>query len=158
MVRLLRLLTFSGSHPHISEQRPMKPEYIVDVILHGTLAREGERLMLLRLLRTYLAPYRRWLSVIVVLQFTATVAMLFLPSLNADIIDNGVARGDTGYIVRSGRGDARRLPAADRLLGRGGLVRRAHGDGASAATCGRRSSTGSARSPAARSRSSARRR
>jgi ATP-binding cassette subfamily B protein len=58
--------------------------------------------MLLRLLRTFLAPYRAWLSVIVVLQFTATVAMLFLPSINADIIDNGVARGDTGYIVRAG--------------------------------------------------------
>lgn len=38
VVRLLRLLTFSGSHPHISEQRPMKPAEIVDVILHGTLA------------------------------------------------------------------------------------------------------------------------
>ncbi len=58
--------------------------------------------MLLRLLRTYLAPYRQWLSVIVVLQFTSTVAMLFLPSINADIIDNGVARGDTSYIVNAG--------------------------------------------------------
>jgi len=58
--------------------------------------------MLLRLLREYLSPYRGWLSVIVVLQFTATVAMLTLPSLNADIIDNGVAQGDTGYIVRVG--------------------------------------------------------
>ncbi|MFC5176852.1 ABC transporter ATP-binding protein [Nocardioides taihuensis] len=58
--------------------------------------------MLLHLMRTYLRPYRRWLTVIVVLQFTATVAMLFLPSLNADIIDNGVATGDTGYIVRMG--------------------------------------------------------
>ncbi|MCW2764514.1 MAG: multidrug transporter ATPase [Nocardioides sp.] len=58
--------------------------------------------MLLRLMRTYLRPYRAWLSVIVVLQFTATVAMLFLPSLNADIIDQGVARGDTGYIVHTG--------------------------------------------------------
>jgi ATP-binding cassette subfamily B protein len=58
--------------------------------------------MLLHLMRTYLRPYRRWLTVIVVLQFTATVAMLFLPSLNADIIDNGVATGDTGYIVRTG--------------------------------------------------------
>jgi ATP-binding cassette, subfamily B, multidrug efflux pump len=60
--------------------------------------------MLLRLLRTYLAPYRPWLSVIVVLQFTSTVAMLLLPSINADIIDNGVARGDTGYIIRAGAG------------------------------------------------------
>lgn len=42
VVRLLRLLTFSGSHPHISEQRPMSPEEIVDVILHGVLARDEE--------------------------------------------------------------------------------------------------------------------
>jgi AcrR family transcriptional regulator len=42
VVRLLRLLTFSGSHPHISEQRPMSPEEIVDVILHGVLATDGE--------------------------------------------------------------------------------------------------------------------
>ncbi len=58
--------------------------------------------MPVRLLREYLAPYRRWLTFIVVLQFTATVAMLFLPSLNADIIDNGVVAGDTGYVVRLG--------------------------------------------------------
>ncbi|KAA1428462.1 ABC transporter ATP-binding protein [Nocardioides antri] len=58
--------------------------------------------MLIRLLREHLAPYRGWLWAIVVLQFTATVAMLYLPSLNADIIDNGIARGDTGYIVRVG--------------------------------------------------------
>ncbi|HWI43607.1 MAG TPA: ABC transporter ATP-binding protein [Nocardioides sp.] len=58
--------------------------------------------MLLRLLRTYLSPFRGWLTAIVLLQFTATVAMLYLPSLNADIIDNGVTKGDTGYIVRVG--------------------------------------------------------
>jgi ATP-binding cassette subfamily B multidrug efflux pump len=58
--------------------------------------------MLLRLLRTHLAPYKAWLSVIVVLQFTSTLAMLFLPSINADIIDNGVATGDTDYIMRLG--------------------------------------------------------
>jgi len=58
--------------------------------------------MLLRLLRTHLRPYRGWLTVIVVLQFVGVVAMLYLPSLNADIIDNGVATGDTGYIVRTG--------------------------------------------------------
>ncbi|GEP33836.1 multidrug ABC transporter ATP-binding protein [Nocardioides szechwanensis] len=58
--------------------------------------------MLLRIFRTYLRPYRTWLAVIVVLQFTATVAMLYLPSLNADIIDEGVAVGDTDYILRTG--------------------------------------------------------
>ncbi|WP_183093529.1 ABC transporter ATP-binding protein [Nocardioides stalactiti] len=58
--------------------------------------------MLARLLREYLSPYRGWLAAIVVLQLTATVAMLYLPSLNADIIDNGIAQRDTGYIVRIG--------------------------------------------------------
>lgn len=58
--------------------------------------------MLIRLAREYLRPYRPWLLAIVVLQFAATVAMLFLPSLNADIIDNGVAKGDTDYIIRLG--------------------------------------------------------
>ena len=37
-----------------------------------------------------------------VLQFIGTMASLYLPSLNADIIDNGVAKGDTGYILRTG--------------------------------------------------------
>jgi ATP-binding cassette subfamily B protein len=58
--------------------------------------------MLLRLVRTFVRPYRRWLLAIVVLQFVGTVGMLYLPSLNADIIDQGVINGDTGYIVRHG--------------------------------------------------------
>src|SRR6476659_5370443 len=58
--------------------------------------------MLLRLLRTNLRPYRAWLAAVVVLQFIGVVAMLYLPTLNADIIDNGVATGDTGYIVHTG--------------------------------------------------------
>lgn len=37
VARTLRLLTFSGSHPHISEGRLLTPEQIVDVVLHGTL-------------------------------------------------------------------------------------------------------------------------
>jgi ATP-binding cassette, subfamily B, multidrug efflux pump len=58
--------------------------------------------MLIRLVRTHLAPYRASLLVIVVLQFVGTVAALYLPSLNADIIDEGVAVGDTGFIVHTG--------------------------------------------------------
>ncbi len=58
--------------------------------------------MLLRLLRTHLAPYKRWLAAVAVLQFVGTVAALYLPSLNADIIDKGVVTGDTGYIVSRG--------------------------------------------------------
>jgi ATP-binding cassette subfamily B multidrug efflux pump len=58
--------------------------------------------MLLRLLKTYLSPYKRPIALIVVLQLAATMMSLYLPSLNADIIDNGVVRGDTGYILRVG--------------------------------------------------------
>ena len=58
--------------------------------------------MLTRLLRTYLAPYRRWLAAVVVLQLIGTVASLYLPTLNGDIIDRGVAEGNTGYILRTG--------------------------------------------------------
>jgi ATP-binding cassette, subfamily B, multidrug efflux pump len=58
--------------------------------------------VLVRVLRTFLRPYRRWLSYVTGLQLISTLAALYLPSLNADIIDNGVATGDTGYIVRIG--------------------------------------------------------
>ena len=58
--------------------------------------------MLIPLLRTYLRPYTRPLLAVVVLQLAATIASLYLPTLNADIIDNGVSTGDTGYIVRVG--------------------------------------------------------
>lgn len=58
--------------------------------------------MLLKLLREGLVPYRRWVAAVVALQFIGTMASLFLPSLNADIIDQGVARGDTQFIVRTG--------------------------------------------------------
>ena len=58
--------------------------------------------MLLRLLVEHLKPYRNWLLAIVGLQLVGTVAMLYLPSLNADIIDLGVTTGDIGYIVSTG--------------------------------------------------------
>ena len=58
--------------------------------------------MLTRLLRTHLRPYARPLLVVVALQLVGTMASLYLPSLNADIIDTGIARGDTGYIVSVG--------------------------------------------------------
>ena len=58
--------------------------------------------MLWNLLKTYLSPYRRELYLVLGLQLVATIAALFLPSLNADIIDNGVVRGDTAYILETG--------------------------------------------------------
>ncbi|MEU3960186.1 ABC transporter ATP-binding protein [Streptomyces buecherae] len=58
--------------------------------------------MLVRLLRAYLRPHTRPIAAIVALQFIQTLATLYLPTLNADIIDNGVVKGDTDYILRVG--------------------------------------------------------
>ncbi|MEV7035388.1 ABC transporter ATP-binding protein [Streptomyces sp. NPDC093272] len=58
--------------------------------------------MLIRLLRTYLRPYRKPISILVLLQFLQTCATLYLPTLNAHIIDNGVVKGDTDYILSFG--------------------------------------------------------
>jgi ATP-binding cassette subfamily B protein len=57
---------------------------------------------MIRLLATYLRPYRRALAVVMVLVVVQALANLYLPNLNADIINNGVVKGDTGYIVRTG--------------------------------------------------------
>ena len=58
--------------------------------------------MLIRLLRTFLRPYRNLLAAVLALQFVQTLATLLLPTLNADIIDKGILTGDTGYIWRLG--------------------------------------------------------
>ena len=58
--------------------------------------------MLIRVLRARLRPYRRPIALLVLLQLVQTSATLYLPTLNADIIDNGVVNGDTGYILRFG--------------------------------------------------------
>ena len=58
--------------------------------------------MLVRLLRRHLQPYTGLLLCVLVLQFAQVMASLYLPTLNADIIDKGVATGDTGYIWRTG--------------------------------------------------------
>jgi ATP-binding cassette subfamily B multidrug efflux pump len=58
--------------------------------------------VLIRLLRTHLRPYKKELALVVVLQLVGTMASLYLPRLNADIIDHGIAVGDTGYIVKTG--------------------------------------------------------
>ncbi len=58
--------------------------------------------MLIRLLRTYLRPYTNLMLAVVALQLVSSLANLYLPSLNADIIDKGVAKGDTNYILATG--------------------------------------------------------
>jgi len=58
--------------------------------------------VLIRLLRTHLSPYKKPIALLVLLQFLQTCATLYLPTLNAHIIDNGVVKGDTGYILSFG--------------------------------------------------------
>jgi ATP-binding cassette subfamily B protein len=58
--------------------------------------------VLFQLLRTQLRPYRRPVALVVLLQLAQTLATLYLPTLNADIIDQGVVTGDTHYIMRTG--------------------------------------------------------
>ena len=55
-----------------------------------------------RLIFTHLKPYWRELLAILVLQVLATAMSLYLPNLNAQIIDDGVVKGDTDLIWRSG--------------------------------------------------------
>ncbi len=58
--------------------------------------------MLVTLMRRYSRPYLPYIAAVVVFQLASTIAALYLPSLNAQIIDEGVSRGDTDYIWRTG--------------------------------------------------------
>ena len=58
--------------------------------------------MLIRLLVTYLRRYKKLLLAVLALQFVQTMATLFLPTINADIVDKGVLTHNTGYIWRLG--------------------------------------------------------
>jgi ATP-binding cassette, subfamily B, multidrug efflux pump len=60
------------------------------------------RAPLIRVLVRFLQPYKGLLALVVVFQTVQALAALYLPTLNADIIDRGVVRGDTGYIWRMG--------------------------------------------------------
>ena len=57
---------------------------------------------MIALLRTYLAPYKAALALVVGLLVVQALATLYLPALNGDIINNGVAKGDTTYILQTG--------------------------------------------------------
>ncbi|BCY14068.1 multidrug ABC transporter ATP-binding protein [Actinoplanes sp. L3-i22] len=56
----------------------------------------------MKLLRVHLRPYWNTIGLIVLFQFLQTLATLYLPTLNADIIDKGVVTGDTGYVMKLG--------------------------------------------------------
>ena len=58
--------------------------------------------MLWALLRQYARPYRWLLASVALLQLISTLASLYLPTVNASIIDDGVAKGDLPIIVELG--------------------------------------------------------
>jgi ATP-binding cassette subfamily B multidrug efflux pump len=61
-----------------------------------------EPALLWKLLVEYLRPHRQLLIAVVIFQLAQSIASLYLPTLNADIIDEGVAKGDTGVILNLG--------------------------------------------------------
>ena len=66
-------------------------------VVHGWL-----HIVLLKLLVRYLARYKILLAGVLIFQFASALAALYLPTLNADLIDTGVTAGDVPYIVRTG--------------------------------------------------------
>ncbi|WP_105565802.1 ABC transporter ATP-binding protein [Microbacterium halophytorum] len=58
--------------------------------------------MLIKLFARYLGRYWPFIAGVLIFQFASALAALYLPTLNADIIDKGVSTGDIGYIIRTG--------------------------------------------------------
>jgi ATP-binding cassette subfamily B protein len=58
--------------------------------------------MLTQILKKYLHPYRWSVAIVAALLFVQAIANLYLPNLNADLINNGVAKGDIHYILHIG--------------------------------------------------------
>ena len=72
------------------------------MICYSQTSSKGWYELLIRLLRDFLRPYVREVAIVVVLVLIQSIANLYLPNLNADIINNGVVKGDVPYIWRTG--------------------------------------------------------
>jgi ATP-binding cassette subfamily B multidrug efflux pump len=83
-----------GTYQRVAPDARVSPSPARSAIIGGA--------MLIRLLRTFLRPYRLVLAGVLVLQVIQAGASLYLPNLNADIIDKGVMHADQGYIWRIG--------------------------------------------------------
>jgi ATP-binding cassette subfamily B protein len=70
--------------------------------------------VLIKVLKTYLSPYRKNVAIVMALLLIQSITNLYLPTLNADLINNGVAKGDVGYIWKIG---AIMLAASALILG-----------------------------------------
>src|SRR4051794_27585663 len=62
----------------------------------------GQEAGMIRLLRAHLAKYRVMIVIVLGLLLAQALTNLYLPELNADIINNGISKGDTGYIIQTG--------------------------------------------------------
>ena len=58
--------------------------------------------MLTQILKRYLRPYKKQVYLILLMLLIQAIASLYLPNLNADLINNGVAKGNIGYIWHIG--------------------------------------------------------
>jgi len=58
--------------------------------------------LLTQILKKYLRPYKKQVYLILVMLLIQAIASLYLPNLNADLINNGVAKGKVGYIWHVG--------------------------------------------------------
>ena len=59
--------------------------------------------MLIQMLKKYLHPYMSQVYVIILMLLIQAIASLYLPNLNADLINNGIAKGNIGYIWHVGQ-------------------------------------------------------
>ncbi len=82
-----------------------------------------------QLLKSHLGPYRKVLLIVVGLQSVATFAALTLPTINANLIDNGVLQGDNAYILQMGALMLVLLARPDHVRLRRRVVRGASGAG-----------------------------
>ncbi len=100
----LRLLAFGSAIPVFNSALPFTHERTRRPGAAGRAAhpRRREVLMLGRILVRFVKPYWLLLLGVVIFQAAQSIASLWLPSLNADIIDRGVAKGDIGYILQIG--------------------------------------------------------
>src|ERR1019366_6835258 len=89
-----------GTAPTLEQATALDDE---EALRRGTRPGSAARTsVLISLLRSHLRPYTQPIALIVLFQLIQTIASLYLPGLNAQIIDQGVVTGDTGYIVRTG--------------------------------------------------------
>jgi ATP-binding cassette, subfamily B, multidrug efflux pump len=68
----------------------------------SSLHQAKESAVLLKLLAQFLRPHRWLLAGVIFFQLGQSIASLYLPTLNADIVDNGIAKGNTSYIFSVG--------------------------------------------------------